>query len=219
MALGTTIRRPDGYGEAVTDRRPRGRPAVSSREAIERVAMRLFLERGYATTTIPMIAMESGVSRTSVFRYWGSKSEIVWSVFDLHTRRLGELLADADPTAATMQVVREQVVENMRLSMIDSALWLERFAVLESAPELRSEETAHWAAWADTVAGHVASRHGFAPSDVTPQSIGGAVQAAFLAVLRRWLTAESPPTALLDDLDEALLPLCDVLQEWLDRSS
>jgi AcrR family transcriptional regulator len=179
--------------------------------------MRLFLERGYGATTVPMIAAESGVSRTSVFRYWGSKSEIVWSAFDLHSRRLGELLADADPATATMQGVRERVVENMRLSMLESALWLERFAVLESAPELRSEESAHWSAWADTVADHVGSRHGFAPGEVTPQSIGGAVQAAFLAVLRRRLRAGDASSTLLADLDEALLPLCTVLQDWLDR--
>lgn len=204
----------------MTERRGRGRPAVSSREAIERVAMRLFLERGYAATTIPMIAEASEVSRTSVFRYWGSKSEIVWSVFDLHTERLGGMLADAAATEPTMTVVRSRVVESLRLSMIDSAVWLERFAVLETAPELRAEESAHWVAWAETVAAFVAARHGFDATDLPPQSIGAAVQAAFLAVLRQWL-ATGRPVALtdvaLDELDAALAPLCDLLQGWLDR--
>lgn len=175
--------------------------------------MRLFLEHGYATTTIPMIAAASEVSRTSVFRYWGSKSEIIWSVFDLHTKRLGELLRTADATMPTMQIVREQVVENMKRSMSDSTLWRERFIVLESAPELRSEESAHWMAWADSVAEFVAPRHGFRDGDVVPQSIGGAIQAAFLAVLRQQLGSSG---GLLDDLDASLLPLCDTLQQWLD---
>jgi hypothetical protein len=100
-------------------------------------------------------------------------------------------------------------------------VWLERFAVLESAPELRAEEAAHWAVWADTVAAFVASRHGFAPADVPPQSIGAAVQAAFLAVLRQWL-ASSRPTELAavapGELDAALTPLCDLLQGWLDQA-
>lgn len=181
--------------------------------------MGLFLERGYASTTIPMIAAASEVSRTSVFRYWGSKSEIIWSVFDVHTKRLGDLLAEADSSRSTMDVVRERTIENMRLSMLDSALWLERFAVLESAPELRSEESAHWMAWADTVADYVAPRHGFSCGDVVPQSIGGAVQAAFLAVLRRWLAAPEPESSLLGELDDALAPLCALLQGWLDRDS
>ena len=179
--------------------------------------MRLFLERGYAATTIPLIAAESQVSRTSVFRYWGSKSEIVWSEFDEHTTRLGGLLAASDAELPTMHAVRLQVVENMRQSMLASALWLERFRVLESAPELRAEEAARWAAWAQVVAGFVAERHGFDVGDVVPQSIGAAVQAAFLAVLRRRLVPDEPAGELLLSLDEALQPLCAVLQEWLDR--
>jgi AcrR family transcriptional regulator len=179
--------------------------------------MRLFSEHGYAATTIQMIATESGVSRTSVFRYWGSKSEIVWSEFDLHTRRLAELLRAADPDAPTMGVVRQCVVENLRLSMDASASWLERFAVLDSAPELKPEEYAHWVAWADTVSAFVAERHGLDAGDVGPQAIGGAVQSAFLAVLRQWLTAEDRAGALLPALDEAVVPLCDLLQGWLDR--
>jgi AcrR family transcriptional regulator len=167
-----------------------------------------------------MIAAESDVSRTSVFRYWGSKSEIVWTVFDIHTERLGSLLAAAPEAEPTMTAIRSRVVENMRLSMIDSAVWLERFAVLETAPELRAEESAHWVAWADTVAAFVAARHGFAPADVPPQSIGAAVQAAFLAVLRQWL-ATGRPTAIAavapGELDAALTPLCDLLQGWLDQ--
>jgi AcrR family transcriptional regulator len=201
----------------MTAQRGRGRPAISSREAIERVAMRLFLERGYAATTIQMIATESQVSRTSVFRYWGSKSEIVWSEFDVHTSRLRDLLRTSDPRTPTMSVVRECVVENLRLSMNDSALWLERFAVLDSAPELRPEEHAHWVAWAGAVAAFVADRHGLDPGDVVPQSIGGAVQAAFLAVLRRWLHAEDRAGALLPALDDALVSLCGLLQGWLDH--
>ena len=55
---------------------------------------------------------------------------------------------------------------------------------------------------------------------VPPQSIGGAVQAAFLAVLRQWL-ATRRPTAIAAvapaDLDAALTPLCDLLQGWLDQ--
>jgi TetR/AcrR family transcriptional regulator, regulator of mycofactocin system len=201
-----------------TQRRPRGRPAVSRREDIERVAMGLFLANGYAATTIQMIADASGVSRTSVFRYWGSKAEIVWAVFDVHTQRLGALLGAADTSEATMTVVRRQVVENMRMSTEDSGLWMERFAVLDSTPELRSEESAHWTSWAGTVAAYIAARNGLSEADVVPQSIGGAVQAAFLAVLRQWLEAADPSAeSLLPQLDEALRPLCALLQHWLDE--
>ncbi|MFQ1000905.1 TetR family transcriptional regulator [Modestobacter sp. SSW1-42] len=179
--------------------------------------MRLFLERGYGATTVELIAAESQVSRSSVFRYWGSKSDIVWSEFDVHTERLRELLRGVAVDLATMDAVRQCVVENLRTSMEGSALWLERFAVLDSAPELRAEEHAHWVAWAEVVAAFVAERHGHLPGDVVPQSIGGAVQSAFLAVLRRWLATDDRSGHLPTALDTALTPLCEVLQGWLDR--
>ncbi|MEV7085368.1 TetR family transcriptional regulator [Streptomyces sp. NPDC093085] len=200
-------------------RRSPGRPSVSSRADIERVAIRLFLDLGYTATTIPMIAEASGVSRTSVFRYWGSKSEIVWGTFDLHTRRLGTLLDAPEALESpepTMRVLRERVVRNLALSMEDSGQWMERFTLLDSSPELRAEEAAHWLSWAGVVSTFVARRHGVPPDGVTAQSAGGAVQAAFLAVLRSWLTEPAPSAALLPDLDRALTPLCDVLQRWLD---
>jgi AcrR family transcriptional regulator len=200
-----------------TPRRPRGRPAISTREDIERVAMGLFLGNGYEATTIQMIAEACGVSRSSVFRYWGTKAEIVWAVFDVHTKRLGTLLRADDSGDDTMTIVRRCVVENMRLSTDDSSLYMERFAVLDSTPELRSEESAHWISWAGAVASFVAGRHGFVETAVVPQSIGGAVQAAFLAVLRQWLHVKNPaPGSLMPEIDNALRPLCSLLRHWLD---
>ncbi|MEW1722514.1 TetR family transcriptional regulator [Streptomyces sp. NPDC093109] len=199
-------------------RRTPGRPAVSSREHIERVAIRLFREHGYAATTIPMIAEAAGVSRTSVFRYWGTKPEIVWGAFDVHTQRLARLLDAADAARPTMCAVRECVVENLGRSIEDSGQWMERFALLDSAPELRSEGSAHWLGWAAVVAAFVARRHGVPEGGVVAQSVGGAVQAAFLAVLRGWLTEPRPSAALLPELDRELAPLCDVLESWLDST-
>ncbi|GAA3862194.1 mycofactocin system transcriptional regulator [Leifsonia kafniensis] len=202
--------------------RGRGRPAASSKAIIERAAIELFLEHGYAETTIPMIAEASGVSRTSVFRYWGSKAEIIWGEFDRHTSNLAEGLRVSDQGQPTMAVVRAEVVANLGRSIEDSQLWMERFAVLDSSRELRSEESAHWIDWAHTVAAFVAERHGLSADGVVAQSIGGAVQAGFLAVLREWRRAgsewpERPTSALLAELDEALTPLGEVLQEWLNQ--
>ncbi len=44
---------------------------------IGEVAMRLFLERGFDATTMEQIANEAGISRRSLFRYFGTKEDIV----------------------------------------------------------------------------------------------------------------------------------------------
>ena len=41
------------------------------------VAMRLFLEQGFEATTMEQIAHEAGISRRSLFRYFGTKEDIV----------------------------------------------------------------------------------------------------------------------------------------------
>lgn len=41
------------------------------------VAMRLFLEQGFDATTMAQIAHEAGISRRSLFRYFGTKEDIV----------------------------------------------------------------------------------------------------------------------------------------------
>jgi AcrR family transcriptional regulator len=59
-----------------------GRPRVSSRETIAEAACELFLEHGYERTSIADIAQRAGVSRSSFFNYFASKSDVLWSGLD-----------------------------------------------------------------------------------------------------------------------------------------
>ncbi|PZF09984.1 hypothetical protein DEJ25_13470 [Curtobacterium sp. MCPF17_011] len=177
--------------------------------------MALFAEHGFSATTIPMIASASGVSRTSVFRYWGSKSDIVWAEFDEHIAALAQLLTDRTDTAdATMDIVRRSVVENLDRSIHASSLWRERFTLIDSSDELRSEEARRWLAWASVIADFVAHRHAIDPADPVPQSVGGAVQGAFVAVLRAQLSGPRTDT-VLSALDHVLNDVGSLIQGWL----
>lgn len=53
----------------------------------------LFLEQGYETTTISEITRRTGVSRSSFFNYFATKSEILWYVFDARAAVVAEGLA------------------------------------------------------------------------------------------------------------------------------
>lgn len=55
----------------------RGRTRRVVRAEIGGAAMRLFLERGFDDTTMEQIAREVGISRRSLFRYFGTKEDIV----------------------------------------------------------------------------------------------------------------------------------------------
>lgn len=82
------------------EERRAGRPKASSRETLAEAACELFLERGYEQTSIADIATRAGVSRSSFFNYFDSKSDILWAGLDeritvLESRLAGDDGADA----------------------------------------------------------------------------------------------------------------------------
>lgn len=65
-------------GSRITPRRhqgPRRDPAIDA--TVLATTRRLLVERGYAATSIDLIAGEAGVSRPAVYRRWASKAELV----------------------------------------------------------------------------------------------------------------------------------------------
>jgi AcrR family transcriptional regulator len=60
----------------------RERNKQSARETIVRVATDLFSERGYATTTLAEVADAAGIAPSTLFNYYPSKSDIVFSLFN-----------------------------------------------------------------------------------------------------------------------------------------
>jgi len=65
------------------DRTGRQEQARRNRWAVLEAARRLFLERGYAATTVAAIAAEAGVSAETVYKAFGNKPGLVKAVFDV----------------------------------------------------------------------------------------------------------------------------------------
>lgn len=76
---------------------PTGRPRASSREILAEAACELFLEQGFDDTSISEIATRAGVSRSSFFNYFASKSDILWSPLDERITSLTAHLAPGGP--------------------------------------------------------------------------------------------------------------------------
>lgn len=192
----------------------RGRPRASSREALEEITFSLLLRDGYEATTVQSIIAAGGVSRTTFFRYFGSKGAVIWGEFDRAIKRLGDrLVASGDVQAMT--AVIDAVAESTRLSR-DAApdTWLDRFRVLDQDPALVGETAKHWSRWAGVIAGDIERRCGVPADSVVSAAIGGAVQSAYVALLRRW--ASHPEQADPSSVRVELRPLGDALQAYLD---
>lgn len=57
--------------------------AAGTRRAVLEAARRLFLDQGYAATTVAAIAAEAGVSVETVYKAFGNKPGLVKAVFDV----------------------------------------------------------------------------------------------------------------------------------------
>ena len=76
----------------------RERKKARTKAEIQRQALRLFHEQGYAETSVEQIAAAAEVSPSTFFRYYPTKDDVVLADFMDH--RTMELLVDAPPTSA-----------------------------------------------------------------------------------------------------------------------
>jgi AcrR family transcriptional regulator len=82
------------------DTRSRREAARQTRRAVLNAARRLFLDRGYAATTLAAVAGEAGVSVETVYKAFGNKAGLLKAVFDV------SIVGDDEPVP---MLEREQV--------------------------------------------------------------------------------------------------------------
>ncbi|MCQ6245865.1 TetR/AcrR family transcriptional regulator [Streptomyces malaysiensis] len=100
-------------------------------------ALRLFTEQGYDETTIAQIAREAGVSQRTLFRYFGTKEDLLGGDQDrfgqVLTDTVGEQPADVDVWEALRAgIAAVQALHDSR------AQALERFRLLHNTASLRA---------------------------------------------------------------------------------
>ena len=79
-------------------------------DRIVRVGHRLFLEHGYETTTVDMIAKEADISRRTFFHYFPSKEDVLFTVkgeFEWMKEAAAQCADDAAPLTAVEQILEE----------------------------------------------------------------------------------------------------------------
>jgi len=87
----------------------RGRPPGTSRRELELIALRLFAEQGFDSTTIDQISAEAGVSKRTFFRYFSSKASVLWSEFDTEVGTIRAALAAVPPEVPIPPLLAPQV--------------------------------------------------------------------------------------------------------------
>jgi mycofactocin system transcriptional regulator len=182
--------------------RHRGRPPVTSRAELERIALELFSTRGFEETSVDDIAVAAGVGRRTVFRYFDSKNDMVWGEFDRELGRLRTWFEGCPPHVDVMDAIRRGVVAFNTYPPDVEPSHRRRMTLILTTPTLQAYSTLRYAEWRAVVAEFAARRLGVSPDDLLPRLIGHAALAAAVAAYEQWL--QDAKSVLTDVLDRSL---------------
>lgn len=187
------------YREGMNSSGRAGRPKASSRETLAEAACELFLERGYDATSVANITQRAGVSRSSFFNYFASKSDVLWSGVDERIGeavealgRLGRSATGGEVRGVLLHIVRDFAPDPLALALRNAdAMGLQDELVRDTG--LRMVRLASAVAGAARVAGI---------DEIRADVVGAAFAAAVLSSLRVWAEAgagRGTPEAVLHD--------------------
>jgi mycofactocin system transcriptional regulator len=180
------------------ERERAGRPPVTSRVQLERVALALFARDGFEATTVDRIAQAAGVGRRTFFRYYASKNDVVWGDFDAGLRAMEEQLAALPADVPLLQGLADAVVRFNALPPDAVAAHRQRMSLILHVPALQAHSTLRYAAWREVVARFAAPRLGQPVEALAPQLVAHVALATAVASYEQWLRDErSDLSALL----------------------
>ncbi|WP_243794965.1 TetR family transcriptional regulator [Saccharopolyspora gloriosae] len=186
---------------------------------MERVAVDLMQRHGYDHVSVQTIVEAAGIGRTTFFRYFQSKPGVIWYAFDDTIEALGARLGEAPPDTDQLDEVLRAVVASTRSAVLSSGVWLERFELLDTSPDLRAGAYEHWERWKQVIARWLAERVGSSPEDVAPVAIASACQGVFVAELRNWVNGGDSDEAFLERLDRNLATVTTPMKVLLPRTT
>lgn len=120
----------------MTNPRTRSKPSAK-REAILDAAQRLFLDEGYAATSMDAVAAKAGVSKATIYAHFEGKDQLFAAI--MHRRcEASFVFAPPDESFDAARILATYAERLLTLLMTPDALALYRVVVAESArtPEL-----------------------------------------------------------------------------------
>jgi len=163
----------------------RERKRVEIHARIQGEAMRLFLKRGFEATTLDDIAQAAGVSRRSLFHYFESKEEIVFST-------------KADFPDLIAQAVGRRPADEPLLDMVENALMdmgaryqttqtRDYARLIRDTPALHAGDQAKYEQIERVLANALADRKGLPRSDIACRVTASVAIAILKLSIEAWL--------------------------------
>jgi AcrR family transcriptional regulator len=160
----------------------RERKKLKTKAAIQKEAMRLFLERGFDATTIEDIAEAVEISPSTFFNYFRSKEDVV---FEDELDPLIIAAFDAQPLEVNpitrLRVAIREVFS--KLTPEQEKLLRQRTQLLASSPSLRGAMLIQFADLVEQIARLLASRTGGRTDSFVLRNMAGAVLGVMMSAM------------------------------------
>jgi AcrR family transcriptional regulator len=175
----------------------------AARDRLAQAAFALFDEHGYEQTTVDDITERAGLGRTTFFRHYRSKEDVIFPDHDRLLALIQDRLATSSHSTALAAV--SDAVRLVLLHYLDEGdLARRRYALTSKVAALRDREIASVARYQRLFREFIAEWMGdpTESASLRAELMAASVVAAHNHVLRRWLRAESPDP--VDEVNEAL---------------
>jgi AcrR family transcriptional regulator len=166
----------------------RNRATRAVRAEIAAVAIRLFLEQGFEKTSVDQIAAEAGLSRTSFFRYFATKEDVLLG----HLEELGQQVRDALAARPAEEPAWQALRRSFDLLIAERPAYpedgLSLRRLLRDTPSLHARQLGKQQGWQDLLAPEVARRLGV-PGDAydpRPRALVAAALGCLNAAVDVW---------------------------------
>jgi AcrR family transcriptional regulator len=174
----------------------RERKKLRTRQLLSETARRLFSERGFEQVSIAEIAREAEVSEQTVFNYFPSKEDLVYSRFETFEDQLLAAIRERPEGQTVIAAFSEFVLEPRGfLAAKDETAAGELIAVtrmIAASPALLAREQQIFARYTNTLAHLIAEEASPRPGDLRPYVVANAligVHRALIAYVREQLEA------------------------------
>jgi AcrR family transcriptional regulator len=174
----------------------RERKKQRTRQLLSETARRLFSERGFEQVSIAEIAREAEVSEQTVFNYFPSKEDLVYSGLETFEEQLLSAIRDRPPGQTVIAAFGEFILEPRGLlAARDEAAARELMAVtrmIAASPMLLAREEQIFARYTETLAQLIAQETGASAGDLRPYVVANAligVHRALISYVRQRLEA------------------------------
>jgi len=178
-----------------------GRWEPNARGRLERAALELFVEQGFADTTVPQITARAGLTTRTFFRHFADKREVLFGYETELPDRVARLMADSPASHGPMDVIGNGLQTVATTQFTGQLEYLRtRRAVIVADEGLRERELRKQAILSEAISLGFVNR---GPDELTSTLAAHTAVTAFSVAVERWLDQDTEQT-LSEHLRETL---------------